>query len=170
MSRIARFSTNLIAVLALAFFSFAATACDSDTEDPLGSVYDVAVENGFTTLVAAVDAAGLSETLRTDGPFTIFAPTNEAFAALPAGTVETLLQPENIETLTDILTYHVVSGRVTSSQVVTLSSATTLQGGTVTIEVADGNVFINGAQVTTVDVEADNGIIHVIDSVLLPGS
>ena len=160
----------MLAVCSLVFFGFTLAGCDSDSEESLGTVYDVAVDNGFTTLVAAIDAAGLRSTLEGDGPFTIFAPTDAAFAALPAGTVETLLLPENLETLTDILTYHVVSGRVSSSQVVTLDSATTLLGEDVTVEVIDGSVFINGAQVTVVDVEADNGIIHVIDAVLLPAS
>jgi uncharacterized surface protein with fasciclin (FAS1) repeats len=164
-------TSRILAGLTLAAFSFAFVGCDSDSDtDSLGTIYDVAADNGFTTLLAAVDAAGLKATLESEGPFTVFAPTNAAFAALPAGTVETLLQPENIDTLTDILTYHVVSGRVTSTQVVELSSAATVQGQSVSIEVTDGSVFINGAQVTTVDVEADNGIIHVIDAVLLPSS
>lgn len=164
-------TSTLISGLTLVAFSFAFMGCDSDSnDDSLGTIYDVAAENGFTTLLAAIDAAGLKATLESDGPFTVFAPTNAAFAALPAGTVETLLLPENIDALTDILTYHVVSGRVTSSQVVTLESATTLLGQNVSIEVIDGSVFINGAEVTIVDVEADNGIIHVIDAVLLPAS
>ena len=164
-------TARLISGLTLVAFSLAFVGCDSDSnDDSLGTIYDVAAENGFTTLLAAVDAAGLKATLESDGPFTVFAPTNAAFAALPAGTVETLLLPENIDALTDILTYHVVSGRVTSSQVVSLESATTLLGQNVSIEVIDGSVFINGAEVTIVDVEADNGIIHVIDAVLLPAS
>lgn len=163
-------TSRLVAGLTLFAFSFAFVGCDSDSDDSLGSIYDVAADNGFTTLLAAVDAAGLKSTLETDGPFTVFAPTDAAFAALPAGTVETLLQPENIDALTDILTYHVVSGRVNSSQVVDLESATTLQGQSVNIEVIEGSVFINGARVSVVDVEADNGIIHVIDAVLLPAS
>ena len=164
-------TARLISGLALVAFSLAFVGCDSDSnDDSLGTIYDVAAENGFTTLLAAVDAAGLKATLESDGPFTVFAPTNAAFSALPAGTVETLLLPENIDALTDILTYHVVSGRVTSSQVVSLESATTLLGQNVSIEVIDGSVFINGAEVTIVDVEADNGIIHVIDAVLLPAS
>ncbi|NNE46727.1 MAG: fasciclin domain-containing protein [Rhodothermales bacterium] len=163
--------TGTIATITLILFGFTATGCDSDSaDDSVGTVYDVAQENGFSTLVAAIDAAGLRGALEADGPFTVFAPTDAAFAALPAGTVESLLLPENQSTLSDILTYHVVSGRVTSSQVVTLTSATTLLGQTVSIEVVDGSVFINGAQVTTVDVQADNGVIHVIDAVLLPAS
>ena len=163
-------TSRLLAGLSLVAFSAAFVGCDSDSDDSLGSIYEVAADNGFTTLLAAVDAAGLKSTLESDGPFTVFAPTDDAFAALPAGTVEALLQPENIDALTDILTYHVVSGRVNSSQVVNLESATTLQGQSVNIEVIEGSVFINGARVSVVDVEADNGIIHVIDSVLLPAS
>jgi uncharacterized surface protein with fasciclin (FAS1) repeats len=163
--------TGTIATITLILFGFTATGCDSDsTDDSVGTVYDVAQENGFSTLVAAIDAAGLRSALEADGPFTVFAPTDAAFAALPAGTVETLLLPENKSALTDILTYHVVSGRVTSNQVVTLTSATTLLGQNVSIEVVDGSVYINGAQVTTVDVPADNGVIHVINAVLLPAS
>lgn len=133
-----------------------------------GSIVDIAVADGrFTTLVAAVTAAGLADTLASDGPFTVFAPTDDAFAALPAGTVEALLN--DIPALTDILLYHVVSGAVPASTVVTLDSATTLQGSDVSISVSGGNVFLNGnVQVIITDIEASNGIIHVIDAVLLP--
>ncbi|NNE35926.1 MAG: fasciclin domain-containing protein [Rhodothermales bacterium] len=164
-------TTGMLTSLAFTAAGLALAGCDSDSnDDSVGTVYEVAQDNGFGTLVAAIDAAGLRPALEADGPFTVFAPTDAAFAALPAGTVESLLLPENKSTLTDILTYHVVSGRVAATQVVTLTSATTLQGQNVTIEVVDGSVFINGARVTTVDVEADNGIIHVIDAVLLPAS
>jgi uncharacterized surface protein with fasciclin (FAS1) repeats len=122
----------------------------------------------FSTLVAAVKAAGLVETLKGDGPFTIFAPTNDAFAALPEGTVESLLKPENIEKLTLILTYHVVGGKVLAKEVVNLEKAKTVQGQDVMIKVNDGTVMINGAKVLKTDVLANNGVIHVIDSVLLP--
>ncbi|MCK6264290.1 fasciclin domain-containing protein [Vibrio sp. ZSDE26] len=132
-------------------------------------IVDVAVENGsFNTLVAAVKAAGLVDTLKSDGPFTVFAPTDEAFAKLPAGTVETLLKPENKDQLIDILTYHVVSGKVMASDVVKLNSATTVEGKDVAIEVKGSNVMINNATVIAADVPASNGVIHVIDSVLLP--
>lgn len=132
------------------------------------SIVDIAVADGrFTTLVAAVEAAGLAETLSGEGSFTVFAPTDDAFAALPAGTVEGLLA--DIPALTNILLYHVVDGAVPAETVVTLDSATTLQGDPVTIEVRDGNVFLNGnTQVIITDIQASNGIIHVIDSVLLP--
>jgi len=121
---------------------------------------------GFTTLIAAVEAAGLTETLEGEGPFTVFAPTDEAFAALPEGTVEGLL--EDPEALSNILLYHVVSGAVTSDQVVTLESATTAQGSDVAISVEGDSVMINDATVISADIMASNGVIHVIDTVLLP--
>lgn len=130
-------------------------------------IVDIAVANGsFKTLVAAVAAAGLVETLKGEGPFTVFAPTDAAFAKLPAGTVEALLQDQ--AKLTAILTYHVVPGTVLAADVVKLTSATTVQGGTVAIATRDGKVMINGAEVLAADVMASNGVIHVIDSVLLP--
>lgn len=134
------------------------------------TIVDVAVADGrFTTLVAAVEAAGLVETLSGEGPFTVFAPTDDAFAALPEGTVESLLLPENKQALTDILTYHVVSGKVMAADVVTLTSATTVLGKDLTITVKDGKVFLNDTvEVIITDVEASNGVIHVIDAVLLP--
>ena len=131
-------------------------------------IVDTAVGAGsFTTLVAAVQAAGLVDTLKSEGPFTVFAPTDEAFAALPEGTVATLLLPENKEQLISILTYHVVPGKVMSGDLSNGMTATTVQGSDVTIMINDG-VSINGANVTTADVEASNGVIHVIDSVILP--
>jgi uncharacterized surface protein with fasciclin (FAS1) repeats len=163
--------THFLALLIAGLFTLQLSACETTMEpDPQPDIVDVAIANQFNTLVAAVQAAGLEATLRGPGPFTVFAPTEEAFAALPDGTLDTLLLPENQQVLQDILTYHVVSGKVTSSQVVSLSSAETAQGGSVEISVADGVVFINGAQVVLADVEASNGIIHVIDTVLLPPS
>jgi len=134
------------------------------------TIVDVAVADGrFNTLVAAVTAAELVETLSGEGPFTVFAPTDDAFAALPAGTVDSLLLPENKQQLTDILLYHVVSGKVMAADVVTLTSAPTVLGKDVTITVKDGKVFLNDTvQVIITDVEASNGVIHVIDAVLLP--
>jgi uncharacterized surface protein with fasciclin (FAS1) repeats len=130
-------------------------------------IVDIAAADGrFTTLVAAVQAAGLVDTLKSDGPFTVFAPTDEAFAKLPEGTVEALLA--DIPTLTNILLYHVVPGSVGSSDVVALSSATTVSEQDVRIEVRNGNVYINDAQVIITDIEAANGVIHVIDTVILP--
>jgi len=132
-------------------------------------IVDTAIgAGGFTTLVAAVQAAGLEATLRSEGPFTVFAPTDAAFEALPGGLVNKLLADTDL--LTDILTYHVVSGAVDSTTVVTLDSATTVQGEDVTIEVTGNVVTINGATVTVVDIEASNGIIHVIDAVIVPPS
>jgi uncharacterized surface protein with fasciclin (FAS1) repeats len=132
-------------------------------------IVDTAVSaDQFTTLVAAVQAADLEATLRGPGPFTVFAPTDAAFAKLPAGTVEDLVKPENKEKLTAILTYHVVSGRVTAADVAGLTSATTVNGQDVTVGASDGAVTINDAKVVQADVEASNGIIHVIDTVLLP--
>ena len=140
---------------------------DMSDDMAVGTIVDVAVEAGsFTTLVAAVDAAGLTPVLSGEGPFTVFAPTDEAFAALPAGTVEALLADP--EALADILTYHVVAGEVFAADVVNLTSATTVQGQDVTIEVVDGNVFVDGAMVVTTDIATDNGVIHVIDAVILP--
>jgi transforming growth factor-beta-induced protein len=134
------------------------------------TIVDVAVADGrFNTLVAAVTAAELAETLSGEGPFTVFAPTDDAFAALPAGTLDSLLLPENKQQLTDILLYHVVSGKVMAADVVTLTSAPTVLGKDVTITVKDGKVFLNETvQVIITDVEASNGVIHVIDAVLLP--
>uniref|UniRef100_UPI0004635855 fasciclin domain-containing protein n=1 Tax=Pseudoalteromonas sp. TB64 TaxID=1938600 RepID=UPI0004635855 len=128
-----------------------------------------AVENGsFTTLVAAVKAAGLVETLQGKGPFTIFAPTDAAFSKLPEGTVEMLLKPENKDKLTAVLTYHVVSGKVMAADVMTIDKATTVQGQSVMVKSSDMGVMINDANVIKADVEASNGVIHVIDKVLLP--
>jgi uncharacterized surface protein with fasciclin (FAS1) repeats len=130
----------------------------------------VAVASGagsFNTLVAAVKAAGLVETLQGKGPFTIFAPTDEAFAKLPPGTVENLLKPENKDQLIAILTYHVVAGKVMAADVKTMQ-AKTVNGKELTIKVTDGKVTVDSAKVTKTDVAASNGVIHVIDTVVLP--
>jgi transforming growth factor-beta-induced protein len=138
-------------------------------EPELGDIVDTAVADGrFTTLVAAVQAADLVDALKGEGPFTVFAPTDDAFAALPEGTVESLLLPENKQALTDILLYHVVSGKVMAEDVVGLESATTLLGKDIAIRVDMGNVYINDAQVIITDIETSNGVIHVIDAVILP--
>ena len=133
-------------------------------------IVDTAVAAGsFSTLVAAVQAAGLEDTLRGDGPFTVFAPTDAAFAALPAGTVEELLLPENRDRLVAILTYHVVAGDVRAAQVVGMSEATTVQGSSIAISAEGGAVMLNGsATVTQTDIECGNGVVHVIDTVILP--
>ncbi len=132
-------------------------------------IVDSAVAAGqFNTLAAALKAAGLVETLKGPGPFTVFAPTDEAFAKLPAGTLDDLLKPENKDKLTQILTYHVVPGKVTSDKVVKLKSAKTVQGSEVKIKAKDGKVYVDNAQVVKADIEASNGVIHVIDTVILP--
>jgi transforming growth factor-beta-induced protein len=140
------------------------------SDEEAQTIVEIAVaDERFSTLVAAVTAADLVETLSGEGPFTVFAPTNDAFAALPAGTVENLLLPENKQALIDILLYHVVSGKVMAADVVGLTSATTVLGKDLTITVRDGKVFLNDTvEIIITDIEASNGVIHVIDAVLLP--
>jgi len=160
--------------IAVAIGALAGTARAADPATK--NIVETAVGAGsFKTLVAAVKAAGLVETLSGPGPFTVFAPTDEAFAKLPKGTLESLLLPENKEKLVSILTYHVVAGKVTSGEVVKLDKAKTVQGGDVSISVkTDANkkstVKINDANVVTADVAASNGVIHVIDAVILPAN
>ena len=133
------------------------------------NIVEVAVANGsFNTLVAAVQAAGLVDTLSGDGPFTVFAPTDEAFAKLPAGTVETLLKPENLSKLQGILTYHVISGKVMSSDIQPTQMVKTVNGKEVSIKLSGGTVNVDSAKVVAADVAASNGVIHVIDAVILP--
>jgi uncharacterized surface protein with fasciclin (FAS1) repeats len=149
-------------VIGIAAGSSSAYAADKD-------IVDTAVAAGqFNTLAAALTAAGLVDTLKGSGPFTVFAPTDAAFASLPAGTVDTLLKPENKAKLAAILTYHVVAGKVMAADVVKLKEAKTVNGAMVAVKVDGGNVMINNAKVTTGDIEASNGVIHVIDTVLLP--
>ena len=132
-------------------------------------IVDTAVAAGsFNTLAAALEAGGLVETLKADGPYTVFAPTDEAFAKLPEGTLEMLLLPENKDKLVEILTYHVVAGKVTAAEVVTLQTATTANGSDVAIRVVDDTVFINDSRVVATDIGASNGVIHVVDTVILP--
>ena len=158
---IASAAAVVVAVLSVALGSTFARAGKQD-------VVDTAVAAGqFKTLAAALNAAGLVKTLKGSGPFTVFAPTHEA-AKLPAGTVDDLLKPENKAKLTAILTYHVVPGAVTSQQVTKLSEAKTVNGSMLKISVRDGQVMINDADVVKPDIEASNGVIHVIDNVLLP--
>ena len=152
--------------LALSAAALMSTAVPAMAQD--ADIVDTAVAAGsFGTLVAAVQAAGVVDTLKGDGPFTVFAPTDEAFAALPNGTVETLLLPENKDQLVAVLTYHVVPGKVMSTDLSDGMTATTVQGGDVTIGTTDG-VTVNGANVVAADVAASNGVIHVIDAVILP--
>ena len=133
------------------------------------NLVETAVAAGsFKTLAAALQAADLVDALQGKGPFTVFAPSDDAFAKLPAGTVETLLKPENKQKLVDILTYHVVPGKVMAADVVKLDAATTANGQDVSIKVDDGTVMIDGATVTMTDIECSNGVIHVIDTVILP--
>jgi uncharacterized surface protein with fasciclin (FAS1) repeats len=148
-----------------ALFAMTSFAVAADKKD----IVDTAVEAGsFKTLVAAVKAAGLVETLKGEGPFTVFAPTDEAFAKLPKGTVEDLLKPENKDKLVDILTYHVVSGKVMSAAV-KLDKATAVNKKEIKLAVKDGKLTLNdSAKVATADIEASNGVIHVIDTVILP--
>jgi transforming growth factor-beta-induced protein len=132
-------------------------------------IVDTAVAAGsFKTLAAALTAAGLVDTLKGEGPFTVFAPTDDAFAKLPAGTLQSLLLPENKEKLIAVLTYHVVSGKVLASDAVKLKSAKTVNGKDATIKVSDKGVMVEAARVVATDIEASNGVIHVIDSVILP--
>ncbi|WP_050931561.1 fasciclin domain-containing protein [Aestuariivita boseongensis] len=152
----------------MAFTAAAAFATPVFAGGHAKDIVDTAVAAGsFETLVAAVTAADLVDTLKGEGPFTVFAPTDEAFAALPEGTVESLLLPENKDQLVAILTYHVVPGKVMSTDLSDDMTATTVQGGTVTIDL-DNGVMVNDANVVSADIEADNGVIHVIDKVILP--
>ncbi len=145
-----------------------ALALSISTSARAADIVDTAVSAGsFNTLVAAVQAAGLVETLKGEGPFTVFAPTDEAFAALPAGTVEDLLKPENKDKLTAILTYHVIAGKVMSTDLKDDMMATTVQGGEVKIDL-DNGPMVNDAKVVSADIAADNGVIHVIDKVIMP--
>lgn len=146
-----------------------ATTVTCSGKEHAKDIVDTAVAAGsFKTLAAALKAADLIDTLKGAGPFTVFAPTDEAFSKLPAGTVDSLLKPENKEKLIAILTYHVVPGKVMAKDVVKLSMAKTVQGSTVKIEVNDGKVKVGGANVVKTDIGCSNGVIHVIDAVILP--
>ncbi len=160
MNKLRNLTLALVAFLPLAFTSVSVKA---------GDIVDTAASSEqFSTLVAAVKAAGLVETLKSDGPFTVFAPTNEAFAALPAGTVESLLKPENKDQLVAILTYHVLPGKVMSGDIAGKSAeVATVQGSDLSIDATNG-VMVDGATVTTADIITSNGVIHVIDKVVLP--
>ena len=159
---IAKFAAVAATVIGLAVGSASVHAAEKD-------VVDTAVAAGqFKTLAAALNAAGLVETLKGEGPFTVFAPTDDAFAKLPAGTVDNLLKPENKDELVAILTYHVVPGKVMAADVVKLDEAKTVNGKMVDIKVEGETVMVNDAKVTKADIVASNGVIHVIDTVLLP--
>ncbi|RPI27293.1 MAG: fasciclin domain-containing protein [Actinomycetota bacterium] len=170
----------LIAALLIVAVPFVLAACGDDADEGTGGatspspeptqpdIVDTAIAAGsFTTLTAALDAAGLVDTLKGEGPFTVFAPTDDAFAALPEGTVDTLLEDPQGD-LTQILTYHVVPGKVMSTDLSDGMTAATVQGAELTFTIKDGAVYVNDAMVITADIETANGVIHVIDSVLLP--
>jgi uncharacterized surface protein with fasciclin (FAS1) repeats len=159
----------MISRTALAALFVAGAAAGAGTHKKTKDIVDTAVAAGsFKTLVAAVQAAGLAGTLKGEGPFTVFAPTDEAFAKLPPGTLDELLKPENRAKLTAILTYHVVPGRVMASDVAGLKSARTVNGQELTISAEGGSVTIDQARVVKTDIVCSNGVIHVIDSVVLP--
>jgi uncharacterized surface protein with fasciclin (FAS1) repeats len=162
MRHVSKLLTGAALALPLVIAGTAARAAD---------IVETAANAGsFDTLVAAVEAAGLVETLKGDGPFTVFAPTDEAFARLPEGTVDSLLQPENKEQLVALLTYHVVPGKVMSSDIAGQEmEVDTVQGSPVSIDATDGAVKVDDASVTQADIETDNGVIHVIDTVITPG-
>ena len=168
-----KLANGILIALTLTFFATTLFASDHNHKKyekaEKKDIVSIALEAGkFNTLATALTEAGLVSTLQGEGPFTVFAPTDEAFAKLLEGTVENLLKDK--EALTNILLYHVVSGSVTSDKVVTLDKATTLAKADVKVQVKDGNVFINESQVTTPDVQASNGVIHIIDTVLIPES
>jgi len=158
------FRKSVIALTTAAALFGTTAIADGHSKD----IVDTAAAAGsFGTLLAAAEAAGLVDTLKSEGPFTVFAPTDEAFAALPEGTVASLLLPENKDQLVAILTYHVIAGKVMSTDLVDDMEAATVQGGTLTIDL-DNGVMVEAATVTAADIEASNGVIHVIDAVMLP--
>jgi uncharacterized surface protein with fasciclin (FAS1) repeats len=162
MLKLTKFVVAAAALMALTLGGMAARAAEKD-------IVDTAVAAGqFKTLASALDAAGLVGTLKGEGPFTVFAPTDEAFAKLPAGTLEDLLKPENKDQLVAILTYHVVPGKVEAADVVKLDEAKTVNGKMVDIKVEGDTAMVNNAKVTKVDIPASNGVIHVIDTVIMP--
>ena len=170
----AKFATlvaTLALVAALGIFGAPVSADHHAEADAKKDIVDTAVGAGkFKTLVAAVQAAELVDVLKGDGPFTVFAPTDDAFAKLGDDTIAYLLKPENKEKLVSILTYHVVPGKVMAEDVVGIESAKTVQGSSIKVKVKDGNVHIDNAKVVMTDIEAKNGVIHVIDTVVVPGT
>lgn len=170
MKIVTKFLTSiaLFSVMSGAAFVHAGHHEDGETMEKPNIVEVAASNEDFTTLVAAVQAAGLVDVLSGEGPYTVFAPTNAAFAKLPEGTLEMLLLPENKDKLVAILTYHVVAGDVSAAEVVELTEVTTVQGGTAVISATDAGVTIDGANVIVTDIEASNGVVHVIDTVIMP--
>lgn len=164
------FTSKILSTVAVAAFAFAAPLSAQLSEADQNNIVETAAAAGtFNTLLAAAEAAGLVDVLQSEGPFTVFAPTDDAFAALPEGTVEALLADP--EALREVLLYHVVAGRVFSTDVVGLSAAETVQGSSISITFDGETVLLNGAaSVIAVDVEASNGLIHVIDAVILPAN
>jgi uncharacterized surface protein with fasciclin (FAS1) repeats len=164
-----RVRLSMLAIIAIAF-TILGCSTSMHTEEPKQDIVDTAIAAGsFNTLVAAIKAAELVDVLKGPGPFTVFAPTDEAFAKLPEGTLENLLKPENKATLQAILTYHVVPGKVMAADVVKINAAKTVQGADIQIATKEGKVMLNeAATVTATDIKASNGIIHVIDTVILP--
>lgn len=161
------FLNSLTPIAMAAAMLIPSSEVEMPAENPTRNIVEIAVGAGsFNTLVAAVQAAGLVETLSGEGPFTVFAPTDEAFARIPEADLQALLADK--EALTAVLTYHVVPGKVMAADVISLSSATTVNGQDVEIKVRDGKVTIDGANVVSTDIEATNGVIHVIDQVILP--
>jgi uncharacterized surface protein with fasciclin (FAS1) repeats len=159
------FGFGVLTALALTLAAPAPASAQTAQKD----IVDTAVGAGsFKTLAKALQAAGLVDTLKGAGPFTVFAPTDEAFAKLPAGTLDSLLRPENKAKLQKVLTYHVVAGKVMAADVVKLTSAKAVSGDTITVAAAGGKVRVDGATVTATDIAASNGVIHVIDAVILP--
>lgn len=171
MKNLNKIAFATLIILTMFFFTSALTADNhsENSESDSPDIITIALEAGnFNTLASALTEAELVETLKGEGPFTVFAPTDEAFAKLPEGTVEGLLDDK--EALKNILLYHVISGNITSDQVVKLNSATTIAKADVSVTVIDGKVYINDSQVITADVHASNGVIHIIDTVLIPES
>ena len=164
---------TLFAALIISSFVFSGNVsaqCATDTEEKKSSdIVDLAVSTEFlSTLVTAVKAGDLVETLKGNGPFTVFAPTNDAFSALPEGTLESLLLPENKDKLVAILSYHVVPGKVKSADLSDGMKAKTVQGSNIEVDISESGVKVNDASVTKADIEASNGVVHVIDKVILP--
>lgn len=170
LTRVSRLFVLAIAITSIAALApLSATAGGHAKKAASKDIVDTAVAAGqFTTLATALQAAGLIDALKGDGPFTVFAPTDAAFAKLPNGTVDDLLKPENIDQLKAVLTYHVVPGKIMAADIGAKARPATLQGATVDVVSGDGGVTINDASVTSADIEASNGVIHVIDSVILP--
>jgi uncharacterized surface protein with fasciclin (FAS1) repeats len=159
---------SIISLASAAFLVVGLAPFASAADKPKDIVETAVAAGNFKTLAAALNAADLVDALKGDGPFTVFAPTDEAFSKLPKGTLESLLKPENKDKLAAILKYHVVSGKVMAKDVVKLSEAKTLQGSAAKITVKDGSVSVDNALVTKTDIQASNGVIHVIDAVILP--